>query len=89
MIYKTKSAIIGRKKTGQDNYMCIITLFPDNDPHLSQKAPNQTLEFLVEEVLIKGNIECKFLPMGNDLVFNNLEQISTTEDGKKLEVVFF
>ena len=75
MEYKTKSAVIGRKKVAEDKYNCIISLFDVNDPHLSKKVPTEPLEFEnIDHVHING-LNFKFCLMGNDIVLNNLKSI--------------
>jgi hypothetical protein len=78
-----KSLIIGRKKVGEDKYNCIITLFGSNDPHLSTESPLSTREFDHLEVEIIKPLSFKFLARGNDIVINDLKNVSITEkDGQ-------
>jgi len=85
MEYKTKSAIIGRKKRESeedDAYPCFISLFDIHNPHTSGEVPMQILDFpLVHKVIIKG-LDINYLLEGNDIVINNLESIEVkVEDG--------
>jgi len=89
MIYQTKSAIIGRmKRKGQDDdYPCFVSLFSNvNDPHKCGKAPDKTLHYQeVHKVVIRG-LEVVYLPFGNDLVINNLSEISIDVEGSHIFV---
>jgi hypothetical protein len=85
MKYKTKSLIIGRMKRKNDSdeeYPCFIGLFYKiNDPHKSGQAPDQRLQYeQVHKIMIHG-LDIKYLPMGNDLVINDLEEIDVTVEG--------
>lgn len=86
MEYKTKSAVIGRKKVAEDKYNCIINLFDVNDPHLSKKVPKEPLEFEnIDHVHING-LDFKFCLMGNDIVINDLKSISIEQRDRILDV---
>ncbi|MFW6231229.1 MAG: hypothetical protein ACOC32_04370 [Nanoarchaeota archaeon] len=80
---QAKSLIIGRKKVEDDIYHCMITFFDVNDPHLTTKSPIETKECVADEVDIADALRFKFLPRGNDIVINDLSQVSIEEkDGK-------
>ncbi len=84
MKYKTKSAIIGRKKKLNENSLVrpiFISLFNKNNPQHSKEAPTKILEFNVKEVKIK-NLNLSYLPHGNDLIINNLSNISVSKNKK-------
>lgn len=77
--YKTKSLILGRKKRKGDYYPCFVNLFSENDPHLSKEVPDQFLDYeKVKKVDIKG-LDCIYLPAGNDIVINDLKEVSITQ----------
>ncbi len=83
MEYKTKSAIIGRKKRlNQEDtkHPCFISLFSMNDPHKSGKVPDKIVEFdLIDRMDVKG-LDISYLLSGNDLVINNLESLKVEQD---------
>ncbi len=84
--YKTKSIILGRKKRKGEYYPCFVNLFSDNDPHLSKEVPDQFLDYeKVGKVDIKG-LNVIYLPAGNDIVINNLTEISITQKNSTLMV---
>lgn len=82
--YKTKSIIIGRKKRSNpndDNRPCFVALFDMNNPHKQSKAPNKILDFETKHrIMIKG-LDLSYLLEGNDIVINDLKEISVEEEG--------
>ncbi|MEM4267989.1 MAG: hypothetical protein QXK37_04110 [Candidatus Woesearchaeota archaeon] len=85
MIYKTKSVVIGRmKRKSKDDteYPCFISLFyAVNDPHKSGLAPDKILQYeKVHKVVIEGLV-VNYLPLGNDIVINELEEIDVMVNG--------
>jgi hypothetical protein len=77
--YKTKSVLIARKKRiDTEDYMhrpCFISLFDENDPHLSVTGPREVVEFSkVHKIVIEG-LYVDYLLSGNDIVINNLEEV--------------
>lgn len=85
--YKTKSAIIGRKKDKETGMLCaFIALFDINDPHKSKEVPKKIVEFKgARNVRIKG-CEIKYMIPGNDLILNDLESIDVTEERNRVYV---
>ena len=80
MRYETKSAVIARKKTGEDTYNCLINLFDINDPHMSKEAPKECLEFEnIDHADVMG-LKLKYCLLGNDIVLNDLKVLEVTED---------
>lgn len=77
MIYKTKSAIIGRKKRENDNdsYPCFVSLFNINNPHTSGQVPEKIIDFPKTHKVIITGLDINYLLEGNDLVINDLESI--------------
>jgi hypothetical protein len=84
MRYKTRSAMIGRmKRKGQDDdYPCFIHLFSSiDDPHKSGLPPDKTLHFdMVHKVVIR-ELDVIYLPLGNDIVINGLDEITVDTEG--------
>lgn len=83
--YKAKSALIARKKREDpedyNHRPCFVSLFENNDPHLSMEGPKEVLEFSKKhKVIIKG-LDVHYLLPGNDIVVNDLEEISVEEQG--------
>ena len=87
--YKVKSALIARKKSYDDDFSrrpCFISLFDENNPHLSTKGPRDVIEFSkVHKVVING-LDVDYLLPGNDIVINNLEEIDIDERGDHIYV---
>lgn len=82
MKYKAKSIIIGRKKKESEESEtrpCFISLFDENDPHIQGTVPKNVLDFNVRMFIIK-NLEVKYMPLGNDLVINNLSELDIRLD---------
>lgn len=85
MKYKTKSIIIGRKKSGDNPEVrpCFIALFDMNDPHKKNEVPAKIIDYdKIHKVVIKG-LNINYLLPGNDLVINDLEFIHIKEDPNK------
>lgn len=82
-----KSVIVGRKKVDDDIYYSIITLFDINDPHLSTEMPKKTFEFECNSVNFVNPLKFKFLTQGNDIVINNISEITIKENKEEKEVV--
>ena len=82
MKYKTKSVLIARKKSYDDDFSrrpCFISLFEENDPHLSVKGPREVVEFeKIHKVVIKG-LNVDYLLPGNDIVINDLLEVEVEE----------
>ncbi|MSR85861.1 hypothetical protein EXS74_00530 [Candidatus Woesearchaeota archaeon] len=82
MKYKTKSVLIARKKSYVDDFNrrpCFISLFDENNPHLSVKGPKEVLEFeKIHKVVVKG-LNIDYLLPGNDIVINDLKEIEVEE----------
>lgn len=82
MKYKTKSVLIARKKSYEDDFSrrpCFISLFDENDPHLNVHGPKDVVEFdKIHKVVIEG-LNVDYLLPGNDIVINNLTEIEIEE----------
>jgi hypothetical protein len=83
MRYKTSSAMIGRakRKDKESDYPTFIHLFNVNDPHKTGKVPEEMLDFQeTHKVMIKG-LNVIYLPLGNDILINDLEYIDIETQG--------
>ncbi len=89
MKYKTKSVLIARKKGYDDDFNrrpCFISLFDENNPHLSVKGPKEVLEFeKIHKVVVKG-LNIDYLLPGNDIVINDLKEIEVEEHNDHIYV---
>ena len=89
MRYQAQSILIGRKKSTEKDYNlrpCFISLFDDNNPHLSTEGPKEVLEFdAVHKVIIQG-LKVNYLLPGNDLVINNLKEVEVEKNGPHITV---
>ncbi len=87
MKYKVKSILIGRKKSSERDCNvrpCFVSLFDDNNPHLSTEGPKDVLEFeSVHKVIING-LRVNYLLPGNDLVVNDLKEVEVTQEGQHI-----
>ena len=84
--YKAKSVVIGRKPgKDQDGFKtAFIGLFTDNNPHLKAKVPFKVIEIEeVEKVRIKELRNISYYLMGNDIVINDLIELSIDSDSDK------
>lgn len=84
VIYRVKSVIVSRKpnKDREEPWSAFIGLFQDNNPHLTGRAPSQVLEFKkVEKVRIRDLMNISFYLRGNDVVINNLQEVSIIQEG--------
>ncbi|MFH1455979.1 MAG: hypothetical protein ABIF40_03450 [archaeon] len=89
MKHKTKSALIGRKKSDNVNINvrpCFISLFEENNPHLSIEGPSKVIEFEKVHKVIINNLKINYLLPGNDLVINDLEEIEVEQDGEHIHI---
>jgi len=86
--YKTKSAIIGRKRDRETGLLgAFVALFDMNDPHKSGNPPRKVLEFKgARNVRISG-CEIKYMIPGNDLILNDLESLDIREENGRVYVV--
>ena len=82
-----KSVIIGRKKVEDDLYNVMITLFDANNPHLLTEMPKKTFDYECNAVNFLTPIKFKFLTHGNDIVINDISEISISEDKESKEIM--
>ena len=89
MKYKTKSLLVTRmprKKEGEFK-TASIKLFKINDPHKTDELPSKTFEYSnVEKIMLKKIPEVDYYLEGNDLIINNLKQISISKKGTIVEI---
>jgi len=82
--------LIGRKKNlSEEDYNvrpCFVSLFDHNNPHLSEKGPMDVLEFSKVHKVILNGLKVNYLLPGNDIVVNNLKNITIEQDGQHLIV---
>lgn len=88
--YKAKSVLIGRKKKKKEEQLdvrpCFISLFKENNPHLTAEVPFDILEFdSVHKIMIKG-LDINYLLPGNDIVLNDIEYIEVSVEGPHITV---
>lgn len=77
--YTVKSVVVSRKpgKNKDGLWSAFIGLFNDNNPHLKAKVPIKVIEIKdVEKVRIRELRNVSYYLMGNDIVINNLAEIS-------------
>ncbi len=82
MRYKTKSAIIGKKGKRDEEGNCpiFVHLCDINDPHKTDKVPDQFIEFdQIHKIIIKG-LDISYLLAGQDILINDLEYIDIDKD---------
>ncbi len=77
-IYKVKSVVISRKPGKiKGQWSAFLGLFNENNPHLKGGEPLQVLEIKdMEKVRIRDLRNISYYLMGNDIVINNLVELS-------------
>jgi len=81
--YKVKSVVVSRKPSHKDEevWHAFIGFFDENNPHLKGKVPFEVVEIQnVQKVRINELKNISYYLMGNDIVINNLEEL-TIEQG--------
>ncbi|MBI4147593.1 hypothetical protein HY494_02995 [Candidatus Woesearchaeota archaeon] len=83
--YKVKSVVVSRKPSHQNDevWHAFIGFFDENNPHLKGKVPFEVVEIQnVQKVRINELRNISYYLMGNDIVINNLEELTIQqEDG--------
>ena len=83
--YKVKSVVVSRKPSHKDEeiWQAFIGFFDENNPHLKGKVPFEVVEIQnVQKVRINELKNISYYLMGNDIVINNLEELTIEqEDG--------
>lgn len=88
MKYKTKSLLVTRLPRKGDNEFktASIKLFNINDPHKTTEFPAKELEYEnIEKIIIK-NMEINYFLEGNDLIINDLKEVSIDKKGTVVEI---
>jgi hypothetical protein len=83
--YKVKSVVISRKPGLDKNDLktAFIGLFNENNPHLKAKEPIEVIEIeKIEKVRIRDLINISYYLLGNDIVINNLTEVSIDSKDK-------
>ena len=82
--FEAKSITLSRKP-GEDregNWTAFIGLFEENNPHLKAKIPFKVLDIAdVEKVRIRDLRNISYYLMGNDIIINNLTEVSIKKEG--------
>jgi len=88
MKYAAKSVLVTRLPRIENNEFktASIKLFKINDPHKTDELPIESFEYPnIEKIIIK-NIELDYYLEGNDLILNNLKEISIEKKGNIVEI---
>ena len=88
--YNYKSVLIARKKrTDPEDFAhrpCFISFFEENEPHLNPQGPKEVLEFERKHKVVISGLDVHYLLPGNDIVINDLEELSVEEEGNIVHV---
>jgi len=83
--YKAKSVVVSRKPSHKNDevWHAFIGFFDENNPHLKGQVPREVVEIQnVQKVRINELKNVSYYLMGNDIVINNLEELTIQqEDG--------
>jgi hypothetical protein len=88
MKYPTKSVLVTRlpRRDNDEFKTASIKLFDINDAHKTDELPTESLEFPnIEKIIIKG-MELDYYLEGNDIIINNLEEISIEQSGSVITI---
>ena len=92
MEYKAKSIIVSRNKDRRRGaspefpYFVMVKLFNVNDPHKTTRVPRQTLEFVKVKNVVFRNKDVKYLPLGSDIVINDLNTFKVRQKDGELVI---
>ncbi|HLD40366.1 MAG TPA: hypothetical protein VJB13_04450 [Candidatus Nanoarchaeia archaeon] len=81
--YKVKSVVVSRKPShkNEEVWHAFIGFFDENNPHLKGKIPFEVVEIQnVQKVRINELKNISYYLMGNDIVINNLEELTIQQD---------
>lgn len=87
--HQAKSIILSRKP-GSDNdefYTLLVALFDNNNAHKAGESPKKVLEFPNTEKVRLRHLNISYYLQGNDLIVNDLAEITINQDGTMVEVV--
>ncbi|MEK6809682.1 MAG: hypothetical protein AABY40_03335 [Nanoarchaeota archaeon] len=82
--YTAKSVVVSRKPShkNEEDWHAFIGFFEENNPHLKGKVPREVVEIPhVEKVRIRDLRNVSYYLMGNDIVINNLEEVTIDYEG--------
>ncbi|MBI2102788.1 hypothetical protein HYT55_03035 [Candidatus Woesearchaeota archaeon] len=82
--FKVKSVTVSRKpsETKEETWSAFIGLFDENNPHLKGRAPFEVLDIPnIEKIRVRELRNISYYLMGNDLIINNLEEVSIAREG--------
>jgi len=87
LVIKTKSVLMGRMKKENDSDIyktLILRFFSMNNPHKQAEAfPDQVITFTnIEKIRVMG-LNVSFYLEGNDIVINDLEELTIEREGSK------
>ena len=88
-VLKCKSILVSRSSTPlKDEYRTlIIKSFKVNNPHKTQEFPLQTYEFSNTEKIRLRNLNVSYYLEGNDIVINDLEEVTLENIKEKHKVI--
>ena len=87
--YQAKSIVISRKpgRSADELKTAFIGLFDENNPHLKGRAPFEVVEIReIEKVRIHDLRNVSYYLLGNDIVINNLKEITISREGNVVTV---
>ncbi len=90
--YKAKSMLVSRIKNYNKEehemypYNTQVKFFKINNPHKTIKMPFKILEFRALSCYLKNFKVAKFLPWGNDLLFNDLKEVKVEFVDERLHI---
>ncbi|SRR3989344_3290637 len=82
-VYQVKSVVVSRKpcEKKDGSWSAFIGLFSENNPHLKGRAPLKVVEIKkIEKVRIRDLRNISFYLAGNDIVINNLTEVSINDE---------
>jgi len=88
--FKCKSVMIGRKpaENDSDEYKCaIISFFDANNPHKIGVMPLKVMDFPNMEKVRLRHLSVSYYLEGNDLVINDLHEVTLEVDEAKHKIV--
>lgn len=63
-----------------------MSFFEENNPHLNTNGPKEVLEFDRKHKVIINGLDIHYLLPGNDIVINDLEELTVEENGEEVHV---
>ena len=86
--FKAKSVVVSRKPgKDEDTWSAFIGIFSENNPHLKAKVPMEVIEIHeIEKIRIRELRNISYYLQGNDVVINNLEEVTISKDKNIVEL---